>query len=243
MEVSLSVKPELPPDPCFFGLQSALDKALRSSLLKAHNLKLGRTTMPCRSIVLAFITSVLFVSAIAAPPAVTIKEWDVPTPNSRPHDPALAPDGSLWYTGQMANKLGRLDPKTMEIKEYELPQGARPRRLALAADGAIYYSDYARGFLGRLDPATGKVEEWPSPGGPTSKPYGIAITGDGTIWYSESGVAPNTLVSFDPKSKKFLSNTPIPSGGGVVRNMVATKEGKLYMACSGVNKVGIAEIR
>jgi len=25
--------------------------------------------------------------------------------------------------------------------------------------------------------------------------------------------------------------------------MVATKEGKLYMACSGVNKVGIAEIR
>lgn len=61
--------------------------------------------MRCRSIVLAFITSVLFVSAIAAPPAVTIKEWDLPTPNSRPHDPAIAPDGSLWYTGQMANKL------------------------------------------------------------------------------------------------------------------------------------------
>ena len=38
---------------------------------------------------------------------VSIKEWDVPTPNARPHDPALAPDGSLWVTEQMANKLGR----------------------------------------------------------------------------------------------------------------------------------------
>ena len=47
---------------------------------------------------------------------VQIQEYEVPTPNSRPHDPALAPDGSLWYTGQGANKLGRLDPKTGEFK-------------------------------------------------------------------------------------------------------------------------------
>jgi len=28
----------------------------------------------------------------------------------------------------------------------------------------------------------------------------------------------------------------------VIRNMVATPDGKLYLACSGVNKVGVAEI-
>ena len=84
------------------------------------------------------------------------------------------------------------------------------------------------------------MDEWPSPGGPASKPYGIAITRDGAVWYSESGVAPNTLVRFDPVAQTF-SVTPIPSGGGVVRNMVATPEGKLYLAESGVNKVGIAE--
>ena len=38
--------------------------------------------------------------------AVSIKEWQVPTPGSRPHDPAYAPDGSVWYTGQMANVSG-----------------------------------------------------------------------------------------------------------------------------------------
>src|SRR5262250_1751604 len=41
---------------------------------------------------------------------VSIKEWDVPTKGAHPHDPAVAPDGSLWFTEQLQNKLGRLDP-------------------------------------------------------------------------------------------------------------------------------------
>ena len=36
---------------------------------------------------------------------------------------------------------------------------------------------------------------------------------------------------------------PIPSGGGVLRHFVATKDGKqIYIAGSGVNKVGIVDI-
>jgi len=303
---------------------------------------------------------------------VQIQEYEVPTPRSRPHDPALAPDGSLWYTGQGANKLGRLDPKTGEFREYPLktrdsgphglvadkegniwftaisggyigkldprtgeiieyhaPEGAeidphtpvfdhngilwftneqtnyigrldpktgkmiltksptahavpygivvtqnnvpffcefgtnklasidqntmkireyalpaanaRPRRIALAPDGTIYYTDFARGYLGHFDPAGGKlIKEWASPGGTESEPYGIAITNDGEVWYSESGVNPNTLVRFDPKSGSF-STKPIPSGGGVVRNMVATPDRRLYLACSGVNKVAVVD--
>jgi virginiamycin B lyase len=305
--------------------------------------------------------------------SVQIKEYEVPTPHSRPHDPALAPDGSLWYTGQGANKLGRLDPKTgefkefplktpnsgphglvtdrqgniwftaisggyvgkldpktgeiaeyrpsdgteidphtpvfdhngilwftneetnyigrldpstgkmtlaksptahavpygivitqgnvpffcefgtnklasidpntMKIREYTLPAtNARPRRIALAPDGTIYYTDYARGYLGHFDPASGKLlKEWASPGGTGSEPYGIAATKDGEVWYSESGVKPNTLVKFDPKSESF-STEPIPSGGGVVRNMVATPDRRLYLACSGVNKVAVVDL-
>ena len=51
---------------------------------------------------------------------VTIREWDVPTPRSNPHDPAAAPDGSLWWTGQFTNRLGRLDPATGMMREYPL---------------------------------------------------------------------------------------------------------------------------
>src|SRR6266436_5029076 len=51
---------------------------------------------------------------------VTIKEWDVPTKGAHPHDPAMAPDGSLWFTEQLQNKLGRWDPARGAFKEYVL---------------------------------------------------------------------------------------------------------------------------
>jgi virginiamycin B lyase len=61
------------------------------------------------------------------------------------------------------------------------------------------------------------------------------------VWYSEAGLSPNTIVRSDPGKKEFAS-WPIPSGGGVVRNMVSTPKGDLYIACSGVNKIGIVQI-
>jgi virginiamycin B lyase len=302
---------------------------------------------------------------------VVIKEWLVPTPGSRPHDPMAAADGTIWYTGQFANTLGRLDPKVGKIKEYRLPdksgphglaedkdsniwytgnfksmvgklnpktgevteyfmpnpaardphtpifdkngmlwftvQGGnmvgrlnpqtgdlrlvtaptpksrpygmvvnsknipffvefgankfasidpnsmaireyvlpnsetRPRRVAVTSDDVIWYSDYSRGYLGRYDPASGKATEWASPGGPQSQPYGIIAIND-VIWYSEAGVNPNTLVRFDPKTEKFQTWT-IPSGGGVVRNVDVTKDGNIAIACSGVNRIGLVEIK
>ena len=139
------------------------------------------------------------------------------------------------------NRIASFDPDTMEIKEYTLPDGARPRRIAITPDDVIWYSDYARGYLGRLDTKTGKVSEWPSPSGDQSQPYGIIAVGN-TIWYSESGVKPNTVVHFDPKTEKFQT-WAIPSGGGVVRNMVVAKNGDLWLATSGVNGIAGVEMK
>ena len=109
----------------------------------------------------------------------------------------------------------------MKITEYELPIGSRPRRPAIPRDDMVYYTDYRRGYIGRLNPANGKVDEWPSPGGRDSRPYGMTASPDGGIWYSESGVEPNTIVRFDPRTGSFEKQN-VPSGGGVIRNMAAT---------------------
>src|SRR4029079_9061462 len=93
------------------------EPVVRPSLRREHNCPREGGSMKARICVAVLLWAAV---ALAATPAVDIKEYDVPTPNSRPHDPALAPDGSLWYTGQVANKLGRLDPKTGQIKEYAL---------------------------------------------------------------------------------------------------------------------------
>jgi virginiamycin B lyase len=68
----------------------------------------------------------------------------------------------------------------------------------------------------------------------------MVITADGMVWYSESGVTPNTIIRFNPKTEEF-ARANIPSGGGTVRNMAATQDGRIYLACSGVNKVGVVE--
>jgi virginiamycin B lyase len=202
---------------------------------------------------------------------------------SDPHTPIFDRDGILWFTVQSGNFVGRLDPKsgevrlvasptprsrpygilvnsknvpfwvdfgtnkvasidrdTLAIREYTLPDPAsRPRRIAITPDDAVWYTDYARGYLGRLNPATGLVDEWPSPGGRKSQPYGMLNDGE-VIWYSESGVKPNTLVRFDPRTQKFQTWI-IPSGGGVVRHMVRAPDGRFALALSGVNGVALVE--
>jgi len=171
-----------------------------------------------------------------------IKLVTTPTPGARPYGVVMSSKGVPFIVDFGVNKVISLDPTTMAIREYTLPNPAsRPRRIAITADDMIWYSDYSRGYLGRLNPTTGEVREWPSPGGPASQPYGIAVS-KGAIWYSESAVRPNTLVRFDLQTEKFQT-WMIPSGGGVVRHMMTNADGNLVMACSGVNRVALVEIR
>lgn len=171
-----------------------------------------------------------------------IKLVTMPTGRSLPYGMVINSKGVPFLVLFGTNKVASLDPDTMAVREYLLPNAAsRPRRIAISTDDTIWYADYSRGFLGRLDPYTGAVKEWASPGGPQSQPYGITTAKD-IVWYSESAVSPNTLVRFDPKTEKFQAWV-IPSGGGVVRNMMATKDGNhLVLACSGVNKVAWVDI-
>ena len=108
----------------------------------------------------SFFTAGIGLAALS----VTIQEWDLPTPNSRPHDPAVAPDGSLWYTGMRSNTLGRVDPKTGRIREFALKTpGSGPHGLVADKEGNIWFTANYKGYIGKLDPRTGKVIEYPMP--------------------------------------------------------------------------------
>ncbi len=100
----------------------------------------------------------LALAARGAPPAnevselkVTIREWDVPTKGAHPHDPAVGADGALWFTEQMANKLGRLDPVTGTFKEYPLKlEDSGPHGLVADRDGNIWFTGNFKGYIGKL---------------------------------------------------------------------------------------------
>lgn len=170
-----------------------------------------------------------------------VKVVKTPTERANPYGVVMSSKAIPFICDFGTNKIIRIDPDTLAIKEYELPNAeSRPRRIAISPDDIIWYADYSRGYLGRLDPDTGRVTEWPSPSGPKSQPYGIAYLA-GAIWYVESAIKPNVLVRFDIKTEKFQSWI-IPGGGGVVRNIKATDDGKIVMAESGVNKIALVEI-
>jgi virginiamycin B lyase len=165
-----------------------------------------------------------------------------PSDPSYPYGIQVDSKNLVWYVDFRQPKLASVNATTMEFKEYTLPRAdARPRRLAILNDDTVWYTDFPLGYIGKFDPKTGQFKEWLSPGGKDSRPYGIATVGD-VVWYSESGVKPNTLVRFDTKTERFQTWV-IPSAGHVVRNMMATKEGNLVLAESGINKVAIAEVR
>ncbi len=70
---------------------------------------------------------------------VTIEEWNVASPKTRPHDPAVDVHGAPWYTGQMKNVLGRLDPATGKVREFPLPTAnSGPHGLVSDKDGNIW---------------------------------------------------------------------------------------------------------
>src|SRR5689334_7331036 len=84
---------------------------------------------------------------------VTIKEWDVPTKGAHPHDPAVGMDGALWFTEQMQNKIGRVDPFTGAFKEYPLKvENSGPHGLVADSEGNIWFTGNFARYIGKLDP-------------------------------------------------------------------------------------------
>lgn len=96
---------------------------------------------------------------ISGPATVTIKEWMAPTLGSRPHDSHAAADGSIWWTGMYASKLGRLDPRTGAIREFDVQ--SQPHGLAEDPQGNMWFTGIQKSVIGRLDPKTGQVKEYP----------------------------------------------------------------------------------
>jgi len=148
-----------------------------------------------------------------------VRLWKMAS-GSRPYGIVIDSKGQPWFDLFGTNKIGTIDTKSMELKEFPVPhERARPRRIALTSDDAVWYGDYSRGFLGRIDPKTGAVEEWPLPSGAASAPYAMTSDDRDRLWLVETGVQPNKLVAFDAKTKSWVASIPVPSNGSMANTV------------------------
>jgi virginiamycin B lyase len=165
---------------------------------------------------------------------------EVPT-EANPYGIKIDSKGTVWVAHNGTNKISALNPVTMEIRYYDLPDAAaRIRRIDISSDDMIWFGNAALGRIGRLNPTTGEIKEWPTPSGARSHPYAFAVVND-VIWFNESHQRPDALVRFDPKTEKFQS-WAIPSGYGIVRNMWVTRDKNLLIHQTSSNRIGLVKI-
>src|SRR5258707_8084953 len=91
------------------------------------------------------------VMSVPAARAQDVSYYDVPKGDG-PHDVAPAPDGIVWYTGQRAGVLGRLDPKTGKVDRIKLGEESAPHGVIVGPDGAPWLTDSGLNAILRVDP-------------------------------------------------------------------------------------------
>ncbi|HUL91676.1 MAG TPA: hypothetical protein VLV56_04940 [Burkholderiales bacterium] len=176
-------------------------------------------------------------SLIKGPLKVSMKIYKAPTPGSRPHDPLAASDGSLWYTGQMANVLGRVDPKTGKVREYKLKTAhSGPHGLKEDKDGNIWYTGNTASLVGKLNPKTGEVTEYktPEPG----DPHTLMFDKSGILWFTMQNA--NRIGRLDPKSGEIKLLTP-PTPKSRPYGMAFDPKGTLFVVQFGTNSIAAVD--
>ena len=136
-------------------------------------------------------------------------------------------DGSIWYAKLYANRIGRIDPKTMEIKEFETPMSG-PRRPRFDADGIFWIPAFDESGLMRFDPATKQWETFKIPGvapGEYETPYALNVyRPTGEVWLAANNS--DRVIRFTPATKTFQS-FPSPTRVTVLRDFAFTKDGRV----------------
>lgn len=112
---------------------------------------------------------------------VIIDEWDVGQQTSFLHDGVIGKDGRLYAVDWIGDKLYRLDPRTNEVKSWDVP----------ANDLQV------GGILGILAERGRRYTHHT----PTTAPHSIQVAQDGTLWMTLS--IGRGLASFDPETETF----------------------------------------
>jgi streptogramin lyase len=181
--------------------------------------------------------------------------YDLPRADASPHDEIFDAEGNVWYSDFNSQFIGKLDPKTGKVVEYEVPlnrlrqvpQGGL--QIDIDKEGRIYFSNMFQMQLARLDPKTGKIETFPSPV-PEAQLGDGHLTMidpafqhvDGKIWINVAGGTDESGGSWQlDLAKNKWTQITYPPGSPEARayDVVATSKNDMYGMQPGNDKIWI----
>jgi virginiamycin B lyase len=173
------------------------------------------------------------------PKTGAVQEFEVPNHGTAAiHSAVPAPDGSVWLAEQGPNKIGRWNPTTKEIVEYQdtyapgkegLLSGGSKHTLRVGPKGEIWSSG---GPLSRFDPTTHKFTDIPE----VPSCYGIALDKSGAVWFAEY-TSDGQIGKVDPKTLKVTKYAP-PTAHSAPRRIQVDSDGMVWFAEYDGGKIG-----
>lgn len=150
-------------------------------------------------------------------------------------------DGSIWYAKLYLNKIGRIDPKTLEVTEYDTPMKG-PRRPRFDKNGVLWIPAFDDSGLMSYDTRTSKFETFKLPLlGPNEYevPYALNVhpqTGD--VWITSN--MSDRWFRFVPAAKTFITY-PSPTRVTWLRDWEFTADGQVCSSQSNLPSYAIED--
>ena len=148
-------------------------------------------------------------------------------------------DGSIWYAKLNVHKIGRIDPKTQQVTEFDTPLKG-PRRLRFDAKGNLWIPAFDDSGLMKFDTQTQRFETFKLPllaHNEYEVPYALNVhpkTGD--VWITSN--MSDRIFRFLPETKQFVSYA-LPTRVTWLRDMVFTKDNAVCSSSSNLPAYGI----
>ena len=205
---------------------------------------------------LAVVSSLLFASSLALCSVASASEAEKPSVKDasslpsllelepfevewggRPRDPAVAPDGMVWFCGQAGNYIARLNPETCAMKQFSVPEGSHPHNLIVASDGGVWYAGNQNAHIGRIDPDTGDIKQFPMPEA-IKDPHTLVFDKDESIWFTAQHS--NVIGHLDVESGevRFVKGT---KKGSRPYGIKLNSKGEPWVVMVGTNKLATVD--
>lgn len=132
------------------------------------------------------------------------REYLIPTPNAGPGRFDFDASGNVWFPELYADKVARLDPKTGEVEEWDLPiKHGTPSYCRVDKEGVVWISLPMADRILRFDGEEFKEYRIPTAGSVVSTTIEDA---EGAIWFTEGGwrgsAGGNKIGRLDPETGK-----------------------------------------
>ena len=178
---------------------------------------------------------------------VIYTEYDLPQRTRQPHDVIVDSEGMAWFASFGEQILGKLDPKTGKVTEYQVPllkPQAVTGSLALRydEDENLWLGMQFQGGVAKFDKKTEKFRTWSLP--PELNGDYVQVNQvspdhhhvDGKVWLQDAGTY--TVLRLDLKSGKFEVFEPFKIPRPNIYDVISDPQNNVYFTVFGRDQIG-----